>query len=171
MEPFAPEACHEHLYEVVPRSLGFDPKRDFAAWRQDVETKLRELIGVLPERVPLNIRKEYERENETFRETRFLFSAEARADVPCHLLVPQNGQAPFPVVICLQGHTTGMHISLGRQRSRATRRASPETVILPYRPSVRGMPPWLWNSAVLANAKTVARRSAHSRDTRATMQR
>jgi len=116
MKTFAPEACHEYLYEIVPRSLSFDPKRDFAAWRQDVETKLRELIGILPERVPLNIRREYERENEAFRETRFLFSAEARADVPCHLLVPQNGQTPFPVVICLQGHTTGMHISLGRPK-------------------------------------------------------
>jgi cephalosporin-C deacetylase-like acetyl esterase len=116
MDVFAPESCHEYLYEIIPRSLGFDLARDFAAWSQDVDAKLRELIGVLPERVPLNVRREYEREHETFRETRFLFSAEARADVPCHLLIPQNGQAPFPVVICLQGHTTGMHISLGRPK-------------------------------------------------------
>jgi len=116
MKAFAPELCHEHLLRTAPRCLGFDPERDFPTWRQEVDAKLRELIGVLPERVPLNIRKEYERENELFRETRFLFSAEALADVPCHLLIPQKSQAPFPVVICLQGHSTGMHISLGRPK-------------------------------------------------------
>jgi len=113
---FAPELCHEHLLRTAPRSLGFDPEHDFQTWRHKVDAKLRELVGVLPERVPLNVRREYERESETFRETRFLFSAESHADVPCHLLVPQNGQPPFAVVICLQGHTTGMHISLGQPK-------------------------------------------------------
>ena len=100
---------------IQPR-LAFDPQRDFPAWRQAVDAKLRELVGVLPDRVPPNLRQEYERENDLFRETRFVFSAEAYADVPCHLLVPQAGDAPFPVVVCLQGHSTGMHISLGRPR-------------------------------------------------------
>ena len=114
MNTFAPETCHEHLMKAAPRRLAFDPQRDFQAWREAVDAKLRELVGVLPERAPLDLRKEYERENGLFRETRFLFRSEAYADVPCHLLVPQEGEGPFPAVICLQGHTTGMHISLGR---------------------------------------------------------
>jgi dienelactone hydrolase len=100
---------------IQPR-LAFDPQGDFQTWRQAVDAKLRELVGVLPDRVSPNLRQEYERENDLFRETRFVFSAEAYADVPCHLLVPQEGDAPFPVVVCLQGHSTGMHISLGRPR-------------------------------------------------------
>lgn len=74
------------------------------------------MIEVLPERVPLNIREEYEQENDLFRGTRFVFSSEAYADVPCHLLIPQQGEGPFPVVVCLQGHSPGMHISLGRAK-------------------------------------------------------
>lgn len=116
MKTFAPETCHEHLLKTAPRRLAFDPHKDFQTWRQAVETKLRELIGILPEEIPLNLREEYERENDLFRETRFVFSSEAYADVPCHLLIPQTGKTPFPVVICLQGHTTGMHISLGRSK-------------------------------------------------------
>jgi dienelactone hydrolase len=116
MKTFAPESCHEHLMKTIQPRLAFDPQSDFQTWRRTVDAKLRELVGVLPDRVPPNLRQEYERENDLFRETRFLFSAEAYADVPCHLLVPRKGDAPFPVVVCLQGHSTGMHISLGRPR-------------------------------------------------------
>jgi len=93
MNTFTPEACHEHLLKTAPRRLAFDPHRDFQMWRQAVETKLRELIGILPEKVPLDLREEYERENDLFRETRFVFSAETHADVPCHLLIPQTDKA------------------------------------------------------------------------------
>jgi dienelactone hydrolase len=116
MNTFAPETCHQHFLKTTRQLLAFDPQRDFSAWRRMVDAKLRELIGVLPDKVPLDVRKEYERETDLFRETRFVFAAEAYADVPCHLLIPREGSAPFPVVICLQGHSTGMHISLGRPR-------------------------------------------------------
>ena len=116
MKTFAPESCHELLLKAVPPSLSFDPRRDYETWRREVQAKLKELVGVLPGNVPPNIRKEYEDETELFRETRFIFTSEALADVPCHLLVPQEGTGPFPVVICLQGHSTGMHISLGRPK-------------------------------------------------------
>jgi len=39
--------------------------------------------------------------------------------VPCHLLIPRTGKSSYPVVICLQGHTSGMHISLGQPKSEA----------------------------------------------------
>jgi cephalosporin-C deacetylase-like acetyl esterase len=116
MKTFAPETCHEYLLQTVSRQLAFDPQKDFQTWRQAVSTKLRELLGILPEKVPLNIRIEYEQEHDLFREIRFVFSPEAHADIPCHLLIPLQKQAPFPVIICLQGHTTGMHLSLGRPK-------------------------------------------------------
>nr|WP_272209649.1 acetylxylan esterase [Marinicella sp. W31]MDC2875467.1 acetylxylan esterase [Marinicella sp. W31] len=43
----------------------------------------------------------------------FIFEAEPGAEVPCVMLLPKNVEGPLPVMICLQGHTTGMHISLG----------------------------------------------------------
>ena len=116
MAELAPESCHEHLLDSVPRLLEYHPGRDLYQWRQEVGEKFRELVGFMPEKVPLNVSREFERENELFRETRFVFTSEAHADVPCHLLIPRRGSAPFPVVVCPQGHSTGMHISLGRPK-------------------------------------------------------
>src|SRR5438034_819062 len=60
--------------------------------------------------------------SDQFVEHRFTFTSEPRADVPCHLLTPKQGKPPFPIVICLQGHTSGMHLSLGRPKSAADRK-------------------------------------------------
>jgi dienelactone hydrolase len=116
MDPFAPETCHEYLLETAPRQLAFDPQQEFYPWRQAIAEKLRELLGVLPEKVPLDLSIEYEGGDDLFREIRFVFNTERYAEVPAFLLLPKRGKPPFPVVICLQGHTTGMHISLGRPK-------------------------------------------------------
>jgi cephalosporin-C deacetylase-like acetyl esterase len=94
--------------------MAFDPANNFAEWQMEVGIKLRELVGVMPDQVPPSVRIEWERSYDSFDETRFTFTSEPGADVPCHLLLPKNADGPVPVVICLQGHSTGMHISLGR---------------------------------------------------------
>lgn len=96
--------------------LAFGAERDFTKWCVEVNAKLRELVGDMPERVPLNVRREYEKDGDGFREIRFVFTSEPASDVPCHLLIPTGATKPVPVVICLQGHSTGMHISLGRPK-------------------------------------------------------
>jgi dienelactone hydrolase len=111
---FGPERCLEPLLDARPRELAFRPGLDFPAWQKRVRRKLKELLGGAPERVKPNVRIESHEDNGLFRETRFVFASEANADVPCHLLVPKEATTPVPIVICLQGHSTGMHISLGR---------------------------------------------------------
>ena len=60
---------------------------------------------------------EYRDETEDFYETRFTFQSEEGYFVPCHFLEPKRKAAEKPpVMICLLGHSTGMHISLGRFR-------------------------------------------------------
>ena len=83
--------------------------------------------------MPLNVRVEWEEDRDFYREIRFLFTAEEGADVPCHLLVPKSGEGPYPVVICLQGHSTGMHISLGRPKYPGDEESMPATGILQYK--------------------------------------
>ena len=109
------DLCHEELLKTIKPSLAYDESKDFDTWKEQVRQKLTELLGDMPsERGDLNIRIEWEKEHETFYEKRMIFSPEKNADVPCHLWVPKNVKLPCPVVICLQGHTTGMHISMGR---------------------------------------------------------
>ena len=112
---FPADLCHEELMKTIKPSMAFDENKNYETWREQVRTKLTELLGDMPtERGDLNIRVEWEKEHETFYEKRLVFSPEKFADVPCHLWIPKNAKKPCPVVICLQGHTTGMHISMGR---------------------------------------------------------
>ncbi len=115
---FAPEVLHQHLLEHAPRILGFDPEAYFPEWQSAVRRTFKQLIGIMPAKVDLNVRIEQTHEHETHTEVRFVFTSEAHADVPCHLLLPRtlaSAEKP-PVIICLQGHNRGMHISMGRTK-------------------------------------------------------
>jgi len=119
---FAPETCHQHLLDTVTPALAYTPERDYQGWRQSVEARLQELLGPTPAVVPLNIRQEEGVERDFYRETRFVFTSEPGADVPCYLLTPLDAGEPLPLVICLQGHTSGMHISMGMPKNEGDER-------------------------------------------------
>ena len=99
------------------KPLAFDRTKPFSRQRAAMEEVYTGLLK-MPERrtcVPFEI--EYERQdNEEYDEVRFKMETEPGFFVPAHLLLPKNREAgrKLPVVICLQGHSTGMHISLGR---------------------------------------------------------
>ncbi len=89
---------------------------DFDAWKQSARAKLSELLGMNKfSKVEPKIDIEYEKKEEGATEIRFTFQSEEGYRVPCHLLLP-DGVANPPVMICLQGHSKGMHISLGRPK-------------------------------------------------------
>ncbi len=112
---FSPDRCHERLLEREPL-LRYNDSRDFDAWRAEVKAKLVELLGDTPERVPLNVRIEWISDAPGYKEYRFIYDTEPETSVPAHLLIPNRAKKPCPVVICLQGHSTGMHISLARAK-------------------------------------------------------
>ncbi len=114
MFTFSPDACHEHVLKNRKPLLSFDSGAEYSTWKEKVQEKFLELLGDTPQSVPLNTIVEWEKETEDFLERRIVFDTELEASVPCHLLLPKTGKAPYPVVMCLQGHATGMHISLGR---------------------------------------------------------
>lgn len=87
---------------------------EVGAWQEKAHAKLWELLNLDGfEKCEPNFTVEYEKELENCREIRFTFESETGYTVPCHILLPRGVEHPTPV-ICLQGHSTGMHISLGR---------------------------------------------------------
>ena len=112
--PYPVDICHETILRTRKKTLAYDETRDYATWRAQVKEKLRELLGDMPEKCDLDIRLEWQQEHDSFTELRYSFASEENIRIPCHLCIPKNAKQPCPVVICLQGHTTGMHISLGR---------------------------------------------------------
>lgn len=111
---FSTDDCHELYFANHQPILQFDEHKDYHVWKQQVKTKLTELLGDSPERVDANFRILWEKEHDTFKEVRFVFTTEERCDVPCHLWIPNAVPKPCPVVICLQGHSSGAHISMGQ---------------------------------------------------------
>jgi dienelactone hydrolase len=89
---------------------------EFRAWRGQVVETVKNLLKLPESQCDLDLRVSYEKSHEDHLERRLVFTAEPGADVPCHLLLPRTGSGPFPLMICLQGHTTGMHISLARSK-------------------------------------------------------
>jgi dienelactone hydrolase len=65
--------------------------------------------------VPLDVRTLFTRRLEHGTVEKLLFTAEAGADVPAYLCLPHQrpSGARLPLMVCLQGHSTGMHNSVG----------------------------------------------------------
>lgn len=89
---------------------------DFDAWRKTAREKLCSLLGMDKfTKVDPLLEIAFEEKIEGATEIRFTFQSEEGYRVPCHLWLPDGVEKP-PVMICLQGHSTGMHISLGRPK-------------------------------------------------------
>lgn len=112
---YDPMEKHMDLMRHAPRTMKYDGSIPFEQWQAAAREKLTGLLG-LPLEMPENdgFSIEYDEMREDFREIRFTFAAEPLADVCCYLLLPETYEGRLPLIICLQGHTKGCHISLGR---------------------------------------------------------
>ena len=110
-----PQKKHIDLLKTIRPTQRFRPGEDFAAWQTHARAKLNELLGLPLETCAPDLRIEWQQDCGDHTETRFLFASEPGVDVLCHLLLPKT-DVPVPLVICLQGHSTGMHISLGQPK-------------------------------------------------------
>lgn len=116
MDRMNPMSQLQFMMEQTTPALAYREGEDFAAWRTRAERKLLELLGADGYRmVDPNFRIEWRSRREGYTEIRFVIAVEERFDMPCHLLLPDRVDHP-PLIICLQGHSTGMHISLGQPR-------------------------------------------------------
>ena len=108
-----PFAYNSQMIQKLTPSMSYTGK-DYLTWRSNARQKLTELLGLdtFVKVDPLT-EIEFERQLPNATEIRFTFQTEEGYRVPCHILLPSGIKKP-PVMICLQGHSTGMHISLGR---------------------------------------------------------
>lgn len=112
------KSAYEQSKELIQRvspSMSYGGG-DFQEWKKAARNKLSELLGMDKfEKVNHDVSIEYQNEIEGATEIRFTFQSEKGYRVPCHLLFPDGVKNP-PLMICLQGHSKGMHISLGRPK-------------------------------------------------------
>ncbi len=117
----SPSVCHRRLMAQNVPALGYDggPVRP---WQARLRRKLRQLVGDLPaERCPLRPRRLWLRRHPLGTIEKVAFSAEPGADVTAYVCLPRSARPPYTFMICLQGHTTGMHVSIAVQREDETK--------------------------------------------------
>jgi hypothetical protein len=103
--------------------LRFQAGQDFEAWQSALRRRLREILVLPRSEGPLNAVIEPDADNERYTMDRIRFDAEPGQVVTGFLLRPKRITAPVPVMICLQGHSPGVHISIGRAHNAAEREA------------------------------------------------
>lgn len=115
MAKMLPVQLTESIIKNTVPSMRYKDGEDFKAWQSAAYDKLYELLGMDKfEKCEPDLNIEYTKEGEKYTEIRFSFQSEKDYRVPCHLCIPNGAKTPVPLVICLQGHSKGMHISLGR---------------------------------------------------------
>ena len=106
---------NKELIRKVTPSMAYNGG-DLLSWQKSAKEKLSLLLGMDKfTKVNPSLEIEYETEIENASEIRFTFSTEDGYRAVAHLLIPDGIEKP-PVMICLQGHSKGMHISLGRPK-------------------------------------------------------
>ncbi len=114
----------EHLHKLIDEinpAMRWDRTEDLPTWQRRARARLSELIGfseIEKNACTPEVEIEYDKYAEDLdcREIRFRIKTENDVTVPCHLCIPKDAKGPLPVVITLQGHSKGMHISLARPK-------------------------------------------------------
>ena len=95
-------------------------------WKPKAKAKLEELLGLPFEKCDPLFQLEYKKDRDGFTEYRFTVQTEKGFVVPCHLLIPATAaNGPMPL-LCLSGHGSGMHITLGNPKNEEDRRTLEE---------------------------------------------
>ncbi|HAZ20114.1 MAG TPA: hypothetical protein DCY75_08110 [Clostridiales bacterium] len=106
------EICHAHVAALHP-SMRYNESEDLKKWQKKARKKLNELLGLPFERCDAAFKLEFSKRHKEFTEYRFIIQTEQGYFLPCHVWKPKI-RGKLPVMICLQGHAKGMHISMGR---------------------------------------------------------
>lgn len=94
----------------------FKPGMDYSEWKQAARADLVRRLGIAEKlvapRMELDPQIQWTREVANGTITKLSIQAEPDIRIPMYLCLPK-GKGPFPVWICLQGHGSGMHVSIG----------------------------------------------------------
>ena len=113
---FSPSEYHQYLMSNITQKMSYNGS-DVVKWQKLLRSKLKELIGGFPvQKEPLNVRSQWKRRNEYGSIEKIIYTSEPFCDVPAYFCLPENVEPPYKVIICLQGHSTGMHNSIAVDR-------------------------------------------------------
>ncbi len=113
-----PQALHHEILKEISPKMRYDGKSSLADWQKEARARLSALLGhdkLVPAKDDC-FTVESKTDCDTFTDYRITFQSEEGYFVICNLWVPKGKKGKIPMVICLQGHSKGYHISLGRPK-------------------------------------------------------
>ena len=111
----SPSYFHMKMMEKSPKILSFSEDVDFEKWQKKLRVKLKELIVPIYKdkgKVEFKILEKQEKSGYTIQ--KILFPTVPEVINVAYLLVPKKKQKKYPAMVCLQGHSSGAHISIGK---------------------------------------------------------
>ena len=111
----SPSLVHRPAGERTVQALRYAGE-PVEAWQAGLRARLRGLLGYTGDQVDrcdLAVRSLWHREHPDGSIEKLVFRAESHADVPAYVCLPRDTAPPYTWFVCLQGHTSGMHHSIG----------------------------------------------------------
>ena len=106
----------EYLLQKVKNfkpELAYDGSLEHNEWEIKARNKLESLLGLPFKKCADEFTVTGRKTEAEFERIDFEFQTEEGLFIPAAMLKPLGQTEPLPTVICLQGHSTGKHISLG----------------------------------------------------------
>ena len=109
----SPSLNHQYVMDSIVPALRYDGG-DVRSWQEGLRPKLRDLLGHMPEdRIPLSVSSLWKRDHPLGTIEKVVYASEPYADIPAYVCLPKGATPPFTFFICVQGHSSGMHLSIG----------------------------------------------------------
>ena len=99
-----------------PPSMGYTGDEPLAQWQDKAKKKLTQLLMMPTVGCDDDFRILAQKQRDGYQRTDFIFQTEPGYYVNASFLRPDDVTGPTATAICLQGHSTGMHISLGEAK-------------------------------------------------------
>jgi len=112
----SPSVFHQRLMKQTEQELAFNGG-DVKTWQRKLKRKVAQLVGDIPkDRVPLNVESLWKCDHPLGTIEKIVFTAEPYADVIAYVCLPKDVPPPYTFFVCVQGHSTGAHNSIGVDR-------------------------------------------------------
>lgn len=109
---YSPDVCHEKLLREKYPLYAYDKVGKEPGFKGLIEKAFFNALGDMPDDFEPVCEEESRVDKGDYIQIRMIVTTEPDVKCPCILLLPKGKTNP-PVVICLQGHSNGMMISLG----------------------------------------------------------
>jgi len=141
MPEYSPSWIHRQVAKGLTPRNAFDPT-NLETWRKEGAARLLSLLRIPPNPDGTIVEQVWSASDSEGSYRKISLTGEYESKVPLYVCIPDCPKKPLGTVICLQGHTSGMHNSLGVRFERENEAVEP--------PAGRNLVKWCFENDLAA---------------------